>query len=39
MVTHDPRYAEFANQRVRLFDGRMLDAVSTRGEATDALAG
>jgi putative ABC transport system ATP-binding protein len=25
MVTHDPRYAEFADRRIHLFDGRVVD--------------
>ena len=25
MVTHDPRYADFADRQVRLFDGRVMD--------------
>jgi putative ABC transport system ATP-binding protein len=25
MVTHDPRYAEFADRTVRLFDGRIVE--------------
>ena len=25
MVTHDPRYADFADRQVRLFDGRVVD--------------
>jgi putative ABC transport system ATP-binding protein len=25
MVTHDPRYADLANRRVRMFDGRIVD--------------
>jgi len=25
MVTHDPRYAEFAERSVHLFDGRVVD--------------
>jgi len=38
MVTHDPRYATAATQRVRLFDGRIQD--STQSEERDhALAG
>ena len=39
MVTHDPRYAEFASNRVRLFDGRMVEPVARRGEVADAVAG
>jgi putative ABC transport system ATP-binding protein len=25
MVTHDPRYAEFADRTTRLFDGRIVE--------------
>jgi putative ABC transport system ATP-binding protein len=25
MVTHDPRYADFADRQVRLFDGRVVE--------------
>jgi ABC-type lipoprotein export system ATPase subunit len=25
MVTHDPRYANFADRQVRLFDGRIVE--------------
>ena len=25
MVTHDPRYAEFAQRKIHLFDGRVVD--------------
>jgi putative ABC transport system ATP-binding protein len=25
MVTHDPRYAEFADRTIRLFDGRIVE--------------
>jgi putative ABC transport system ATP-binding protein len=25
MVTHDPRYAQFADRTVHLFDGRIVD--------------
>ncbi|HYJ80138.1 MAG TPA: ABC transporter ATP-binding protein [Longimicrobiaceae bacterium] len=34
MVTHDPRYAEYAERSVQLFDGRVVeDAAVPRGEA------
>jgi putative ABC transport system ATP-binding protein len=39
MVTHDPRYAEFADQRVRLFDGRIAETTRNAKETVDALAG
>jgi len=26
MVTHDPRYADFAQRRIYMFDGRVVDA-------------
>jgi putative ABC transport system ATP-binding protein len=39
MVTHDPRYAEFADQRVRLFDGRIAETTRRAKETADALAG
>ena len=32
MVTHDPRYAEFANRTVQLFDGRVVDESSSDPE-------
>jgi putative ABC transport system ATP-binding protein len=25
MVTHDPRYAKFADRTIRLFDGRIIE--------------
>ncbi len=25
MVTHDPRYADYADRKVQLFDGRVVD--------------
>jgi putative ABC transport system ATP-binding protein len=25
MVTHDPRYAEFADRKIFMFDGRVVD--------------
>jgi putative ABC transport system ATP-binding protein len=25
MVTHDPRYAEYADRKIHLFDGRIVD--------------
>ena len=25
MVTHDPRYADFANRKIHMFDGRIVD--------------
>jgi putative ABC transport system ATP-binding protein len=25
MVTHDPRYAQFADRTIRLFDGRIVE--------------
>jgi putative ABC transport system ATP-binding protein len=28
MVTHDPRYANFADRQVRLFDGRVVEEES-----------
>jgi putative ABC transport system ATP-binding protein len=37
MVTHDPRYAHFADQRLRLFDGRVLKPAAARREQADAL--
>jgi putative ABC transport system ATP-binding protein len=30
MVTHDPRYAEFAQRSVHLFDGRVVDEETIR---------
>jgi putative ABC transport system ATP-binding protein len=29
MVTHDPRYAEFADRTIRLFDGRIVEATES----------
>ena len=31
MVTHDPRYAEFADRTVRLFDGRIVEESVEQG--------
>jgi putative ABC transport system ATP-binding protein len=40
MVTHDPRYADFATQRLRLFDGRVVEtAHDEKQERPNALAG
>ena len=25
MVTHDPRYADFADRKIHMFDGRIVD--------------
>jgi putative ABC transport system ATP-binding protein len=27
MVTHDPRYAEYADRTIHLFDGRVVDTL------------
>jgi putative ABC transport system ATP-binding protein len=32
MVTHDPRYADYADRRLHLFDGRIVDDRSARDE-------
>ena len=32
MVTHDPRYADYADRRLHLFDGRIVDDQSARDE-------
>jgi len=32
MVTHDPRYADYADRRIQLFDGRIVDDQSGRAE-------
>ena len=37
MVTHDPRYAEYADRTIRLFDGRVVDAIPA-GHEHPALA-
>jgi ABC-type lipoprotein export system ATPase subunit len=29
MVTHDPRYAEFADRTIRLFDGRIVETIES----------
>jgi putative ABC transport system ATP-binding protein len=39
MVTHDPRYASFATDRVRLFDGRIAAEQRDAEEPRNALAG
>jgi putative ABC transport system ATP-binding protein len=31
MVTHDPRYAEYAERSIHLFDGRVVDEVAAEG--------
>ena len=36
MVTHDPRYAQFADRTIRLFDGRIVEE-SVRGDAELSL--
>lgn len=35
MVTHDPRYAEYAERRVELFDGRIVSAPAKEGHSGD----
>jgi putative ABC transport system ATP-binding protein len=32
MVTHDPRYAEFADRTIRLFDGRIVETTTSAGK-------
>jgi putative ABC transport system ATP-binding protein len=32
MVTHDPRYADYADRRIHLFDGRIVDDRSAQDE-------
>jgi len=39
MVTHDPRYASFATDRVQLFDGRLVAERRHSEEPRNALAG
>jgi putative ABC transport system ATP-binding protein len=39
MVTHDPRYASFATDRVQLFDGRLVAEQRHSEEPRNALAG
>jgi putative ABC transport system ATP-binding protein len=36
MVTHDPRYAEYAERTIHLFDGQVVEDVS--GPRAEALA-
>jgi ABC-type lipoprotein export system ATPase subunit len=38
MVTHDPRYAAAATQRVRLFDGKMIEDATVTAELPSAAA-
>jgi putative ABC transport system ATP-binding protein len=38
MVTHDPRYASAATQRVRLFDGKMIEDTTHGAELSSAAA-
>jgi ABC-type lipoprotein export system ATPase subunit len=38
MVTHDARYADFADRRVQLFDGRILFEDRVRSVVTPQLA-
>jgi putative ABC transport system ATP-binding protein len=33
MVTHDPRYAEYADRTVHLFDGRIVEEKEATGES------
>jgi len=33
IVTHDPRYASYADRTIHLFDGRIVERRSTRSEA------
>jgi len=39
MVTHDPRYASFATDRIQLFDGRIAGEQHDAEETRNALAG
>ena len=39
MVTHDPRYAEFADHSVHLFDGRVVDDIAHAEKRRAAKAG
>jgi putative ABC transport system ATP-binding protein len=34
MVTHDPRYARYAERSIHLFDGRVVDEQSAAAQAT-----
>jgi putative ABC transport system ATP-binding protein len=37
MVTHDPRYAEYADRTIHLFDGRVVDALPEAAEHPAAM--
>ena len=40
MVTHDPRYADFADRKIHMFDGRIVDEQTLhrlRAEEDDRL--
>jgi putative ABC transport system ATP-binding protein len=39
MVTHDPRYAEYADRSIHLFDGKVVDAIPAEHVHADHLAG
>src|SRR5215218_9599401 len=38
MVTHDPRYAEYADRTIHMFDGKVVDALPEHAHGTAALA-
>jgi putative ABC transport system ATP-binding protein len=38
MVTHDPRYAEYADRTIHLFDGKVVDALPDAHEHVERLA-
>jgi putative ABC transport system ATP-binding protein len=39
MVTHDPRYAEYADRTIHLFDGKVVDALPQASEQAERFAG
>jgi putative ABC transport system ATP-binding protein len=39
MVTHDPRYAEYADRTIHLFDGKVVDALPQAHEQAERFAG
>ena len=39
MVTHDPRYAEYADRTIHLFDGKVVDALPQAHEHAERFAG
>ena len=39
MVTHDPRYSQFADRTVHLFDGQVVDETTAKGQAQPIAIG